>query len=117
MLDEEWNSNFRMSRNDFMGLEEKLEPYAKPKQNLFHWDTIPSGMSSNTFGPAICTLFMIFGKLKTEVFQALRQVLMPELIVFSTIKEGLGNLTAHFKENFGFPKVLVCIDGTHSPVC
>lgn len=117
MLDEEWNSNFWMSRNDFMDLKEKLESYNKPEQNMFHRNTIPSGMSSNTFGPAICTLSIIFGKLKTEVFQALRQVLMPELIAFPTIKEGLENLTAHFKENFGFPKVFVCIDGTHIPVC
>ncbi len=87
LLEEEWISNFRMSRNDFMALEEKLRPYIKPKQNSFRGDTIPSikklGMTlyflkdqgflkitSNTFGVAPCPLSIIVRKVcqATDMF-------------------------------------------------
>ena len=35
MLPEEWIVNFRMCRNDFMKLEEKLRPYIRPSKDSF----------------------------------------------------------------------------------
>ena len=42
MLPEEWIVNFRMCRNDFMKLEEKLGPYIRPSKDSFRGDTICS---------------------------------------------------------------------------
>ena len=73
MLPEEWIVNFRMSRNDFMRLEEKLRPYIRPNKDSFRGDTISSvkklamtlyylkdqgslRMTSNVFGIAPTTL-------------------------------------------------------------
>ena len=42
MLPEEWVGNFRMSRNDFMKLEEHLRPYIRPSKDSFRGDTISS---------------------------------------------------------------------------
>ena len=39
MLPEEWIVNFRMCRNDFMKLEEKLRPYIRPSKISFRPET------------------------------------------------------------------------------
>ena len=79
MLPEEWNTNFRMSREDFFKLEEKLRPYILPSQDSFRGDTISSSkklamtlyylkdqgslrMTSNIFGVSPCTLSLTIRK-------------------------------------------------------
>ena len=129
MLEEEWNANFRMSRDDFMTLEEKLRPYIRPSKDSFRGDTICSSkklamtlyylkdqgslrMTSNAFGVAPCTLSLTIRK----VCHAIVKVMGPEFIKFPTTKDELEGLMNNFEEKFGFPMVVGCVDGTHVPV-
>ena len=129
MLPEEWIANFRMSKEDFMTLEQRLRPYLHPSRNSFRRDTISSfkklamtlyylkdqgslRMTSNLFGVAPCTLSCTIRK----VCDAIVTVMGADLIKFPTTKEGLGDLMSKFEEKFGFPMVVGCIDGTHIPV-
>ena len=43
-------------------------------------------------------------------------VLGPDLIKFPTTKEEIEHVTAAFKDKFGSPQVIGCIDGTHIPI-
>ena len=73
MLEDEWVLNVRMSREDFMALEEQLRFNIRPNQSSFRGDTICSvkklamtlyylkdqgslRMMSNAYGVAPCTL-------------------------------------------------------------
>ena len=129
MLPEEWIVNFRMSRNDFMRLEEKLRPYIRPNKDSFRGDTISSvkklamtlyylkdqgslRMTSNLFGIAPTTLSATVRK----VCHAITTVLGPQLIKFPTTKDDLRHLTSEFEKKFDFPMVAGCVDGTHIPV-
>ncbi len=125
MLPEEWLMNFRMSRDDFMNLEEKLRPFIKPCQNSFRGDTISSfkklamtlyylkdqgslRMTSNTFGVGLSTVSHSI----RQVSHAVVTVLGPQLIQFPTTTEGLNEVMARFESKFGFPMVVGCVDGT-----
>ena len=129
MLPEEWLMNFRMSRDDFMNLEEKLRPFIKPCQNSFRGDTISSfkklamtlyylkdqgslRMTSNTFGVGHSTVSHSI----RQVSHAVVTVLGPQLIQFPTTTEGLNEVMARFESKFGFPMVVGCVDGTHIPI-
>ena len=129
MLPEEWNTNFRMSREDFFKLEEKLRPYIRPSQDSFRGDAISSSkklamtlyylkdqgslrMTSNIFGVSPCTLSLTIRK----VCSVIVKVLGPELIKFPTTKEELHQVICNFENKFGFPMVIGCVDGTHIPV-
>eukprot|EP00794_Sanderia_malayensis_P020675 gene20675-biopygen17064 len=127
--EDEWILNFRMSREDFVALEEQLSLYIRPSEKSFRGDTISSSkklamtlyylkdqgslrMTSNAFGVAPCTLSLAI----RHVCYAIGKVLGPKLIKFPTTKEGLEKLMSNFEEKFGFPMVVGCIDGTHIPV-
>ena len=129
MLPEEWIVNFRMCRNDFMKLEEKLRPYIRPSKDSFRGDTICSvkklamtlyylkdqgslRMTSNLFGIAPTTLSATIRK----VCHAITTVLGPQLIKFPTTKDDLQHLTSEFEKKFHFPMLAGCIDGTHIPI-
>ena len=116
MLSEEWIVNFRMSRNDFMKLEEKIRPYIRPSKDSFRVDTITSvkklamtlyqlkdqgslRMTSNLFGIAPTTLSATIRK----VCHAITTVLSPQLIKFPTTKDDMQHLTlAEFEQKFNF---------------
>ena len=129
MLPNEWYIHFRMSRDDFFNLEEKLRPYIRPHVNSFRGDTISSckklamtlyylkdqgslRMTSNIFGVSPCTLSFAIRK----VCNVLVKVLSPELIKFPTNRDSLCHLMSKFEDKFGFPMVVGCVDGTHIPV-
>ena len=129
MLPEEWTVNFRMSKSDFMKLEEKLRPYIQPCMASFRGDTISSvkklavtlyylkdqgslRMTSNLFGIAPTTLSATIRK----VCHAITTVLGPQLIKFPTTKDDLQHLTSEFENKFDFPMLAGCVDGTHIPI-
>ena len=129
-LDEsEWKDNLRMSREDFMALVDKLQPYLSPDSESFRKDTIPLEkkigmtiyylkdqgslrMTANLFGIANSTLSVTIHR----VCNAINVVLGPELIKFPSTKEEIERVTSAFEAKFGFPHVVGCIDGTHIPI-
>ena len=126
---EEWHSNFRMSREDFMMLEGRLRPYLRPNHGSFRVDTMTSfkklamtpfylqdqgslRMTSNAFGVAKSTASVTIRK----VCNALVKVMGPELIKFPTTEADLKELISNFESKFDFPMVIGCVDGTHIPI-
>ena len=129
MLPEEWVLNFRMSKEDFMNLEEILRVYIEPSADSFRGDTISSSkklamtlyylkdqgslhMTCNSFGISISTLSHTIRK----VCNAISKVLGPKLVKFPDTKESMEILMSNFEGKFGFPMVVGCIDGTHIPI-
>ncbi len=129
MLPEEWMFNFRMSKENFMALEERLKPHIQPSPDSFRVDTIKKKkklamtlyylkdqgslrMTSNQFGVSKATLSLTIRK----VCFAIKNVLGPELIKFPKTKTDLEQVMYKFEEKFGFPMVAGCVDGTHIPI-
>lgn len=69
-------------------------------------------MTSNIFGVSPCTLSLTIRK----VCRIIVKVLGPELIKFPATREDLHHLIYEFENQFGFPMVVGCVDGTHIPV-
>ena len=125
----EWKSNLRMSKDDFIELVETIRPYRPEKSNQVRTDVISlekrvaitlyylkdqgsMRLTANAFGIARCTV----GQGVYEICVIITNHLGPSLIRFPTEKEEVLSSTSQFLNRFGFPQVIGCVDGTHIPI-
>jgi len=69
-------------------------------------------MTGNAFSIARCTV----GQVVKEICTVLTKNIGTELIRFPKSKEEVSTTIASFAERFGFPQVIGCVDGTHTPI-
>lgn len=124
---EEWNKNFRMSRENFMEIVNELRPFITPDPNsprlglepekrlavcLYYLkDTATLKMTANAFGISVPTT----SKCVKIVCKAIKNHLGPKYIKIPTGEE-LTNSIKRFEDELGFPQVLGAVDGTHVPI-
>ena len=124
---EEWNKNFRMSRENFVELVNELRPFITPDPNsprlgmepekrlavcLYYLkDTATLKMTANTFGISVPTT----SKCVKNVCKAIKDHLGPKYIKIPADDE-LTDSIKRFEDELGFPQVLGAVDGTHVPI-
>ena len=69
-------------------------------------------MVANQFGIAKSTASLTI----RQVCGAIKEILGPRLIKFSSLREKVEATMAAFERKLCFPMVLRCIDGTHIPI-
>ena len=127
--EEEWLVNFRMSREDFSDLLQKVKLYISPNPNSFRPDAVSAAKklamtlyylkgqgslrtTGDRFGVAPSTLSLVI----RQVCQTIVKVLSSKVIRFPTSEHELRELIARFENKFGFPQVVGCLDCTHIPI-
>ncbi len=121
-----WKKNFRMSRQSFLSLADKLEPYIAPKPSSPNYrslntqkklaislyylkDTGSLWMVANTFGIHQCTVT----KTIVEVCTAISRKLGPEYLHLPKTKEEMQKKVSEMELKFGMVQAFGCIDGMH----
>ena len=124
--EEEWKTNLRMSRPEFVKLAEELRPFVSPdpaspnrtalstEKKLaltlyFLKDMGSLGMTANVFGVAISTVSVAV----YEVCQAIATHLGSKYIRLPRTEEEMRELVVNFESRHGFPQAFGCVDGTH----
>ena len=69
-------------------------------------------MTANTFCITCCTVGVVF----PEICQILSENISPQLMKFAVSKHDVSGTTSHFFQQYGFPQVISCIDGSHKPI-
>ena len=127
--DEDWKSNFRMGKADFMELvemvREKLTINPEAVRNdclsaekrvamtLYYLSDLGTyKMTCNAFGVSKPTL----SKNIRMVCKAIVDAVGPVYLRLPKTKEEAKVLIDAFEAKFGFPQVIGCIDGTHIPI-
>jgi len=125
----EWKTNLRLSKNDFYSLVNMIRPYVKTRSCRVRNDVLSlekriavtlhylkdqgsMRMTGNAFSIARCTV----GQVVKEICTVLTKNIGTELIRFPKSKEEVSTTIASFAERFGFPQVIGCVDGTHTPI-
>ena len=129
MSPEEWKNNLRLSKEDFYKLVDAIRSFAKVRSSKVRQDLLSlekriaitlhylkdqgsMKMTENTFGMARCTL----GAVVHEIYQILNENIGPKIAKFPVSKQEVAEATGHFLQQFGFPKVIGYVDGTHIPI-
>ena len=126
---ESWKKNFRMRKEDFLELVEKLRSSIAPNQTspnnraisvekklavtlYFLKDTGSLCMTANAFGIAINTASAII----TETCTSITKLLGPTYIHLPKDYDEMRQKVAEFESKFGMQQAFGCIDGTHIPI-
>ena len=126
---EDWKKNFRMSREVFMSVVEKLRIFLTPKPNPRSSDTISVEkqlgvtlyylkdqgslvMTANAFVLATCTVSAVV----RNVFAVITRELGPEYVRLPTKEEEMVRLLNEMEDRFGFLQTFGCVDGTHMAI-
>ena len=121
-----WKKNFRMTKDSFMALLEKISPLISPRPNSPNYrllsaekklavtlyylkDTGSLWMTANTFGLHQCTV----SKTLMEVCDAINSVVGPEYLFLPRNEEEMRKVASEFEIKFGLLQAFGCIDGTH----
>ena len=125
----EWKLNLRLSKEEFMILHAKLEPFLTPNPNspnpvpvssmarlamtLYYLkDQGSIRMTANQFGVAAITA----GKHIYEVSKIIAQQLCPELIKLPQTAEEMRQKVGEFEARYGMKQSFGAVDGTHIPI-
>ena len=118
---------FRVTREDFLELDEMIRPYSRERskrvrQNIItlekrvamtlHYlkDQALVVMAANVFG---CSISFTCNAVK-EVCCILSKNIAPCMIKYPSCKAEVEKANREFLQKFGLPRVLECIDGTHN---
>lgn len=124
---DEFVENFRIDKNTFQWLCEKLRPALEPGQFCVRQPlTVEIKVAIALYKLASCSEYRVvgnqFGVHKTSVYRSLKQfckamidILLHEEIKMPNIEE-TETISAKFEEKSGVPLVIGAIDGTHIPV-
>lgn len=124
-----WRKNFRMTRNSFNELADKLRPFIAPDPNtpnhrflstekklaitLYYLkDTGGLWMTANVFGIHQCTA----SKHIHSVCEAIKSKLGPEYLYLPRNNDKMREKVSEFEMRFGLSQAFGCIDGTHIPI-
>ncbi len=127
--DSVWKKNFRMSKQSFYNLVDKLHPVIGPKPNTPNYrflttekklaatlyylkDTGSLWMTANTFGIHQCTVTKII----TQVCHAINSVLGSIYLHLPRDVNEMRENASDFELKFGMTQAFGCIDGTHIAV-
>ena len=127
MYQEEWVTNLRMTRSDFLNLVKMIRPFAKKQSTkvrndvitvkkkkkiattLYYLkDQVSLRVTANLFGTASVAVH--------EICSILPKNIAPNLIRFSIEKDDVSEIARKFLKRFGFPQAIGCVGGTHIPI-
>ncbi|XP_028404085.1 uncharacterized protein LOC114526757 [Dendronephthya gigantea] len=108
---EEWNKNFRMSKENFVELVNELRPFITLDPNSPRLDTATLKMTANAFGISVPTT----SKCVKNVCKAIKDHLGLKYIKIPAGDELIDSIK-RFEDELGFPQVLGAVDGTHVPI-
>lgn len=122
MVPPEWKENFRMLKESFYILAEKLRPYIKRQNTNFRvavsvdkqlaltlYYLSDEGRLRNAFGLSHSCVSIIIRRVTCAIAIHLR----PEFIQFPITKESVNDYVINFYCSFSTPQCLGAIDGTH----
>ena len=129
LIEDEWNLNLRMNREQFMELVEMLRPYLEVKQGNFRADVIcvekkvamtlyylkDQGlyrMTCNNFGVSLPCL----SRTVKAVCFYINKVVAPKYLRLPSTVDEMKTLISKFETRFGLPQAFGCLDGTHIPL-
>ena len=125
---EEWQENFRMSRQTFLKLCNELRPHLTKRETIMRKpldvetqvaltlyylaDEGRYRKVANAFGIARCTV----SRTVRTVCKVISTKLGPSYIKLPTTREEVAELVSGYMQFHGFPQCIGAIDGTHIPI-